>query len=86
MKLSTILISFVGNNIILKSCFSERLKELRAEKGLSQVLLAKAVGNRPSHTAIALWELKKRTPNLDDVIRLAKFFGVTVGYLAGVED
>ena len=64
--------------------FSERLKELRIEAGLSQEKLAKAVGL--THTAIGLWEQGKRTPNLDAVIVLAEFFSVSIDYLAGLED
>lgn len=66
------------------SKFSERLKELRKENGLSQDQLAKAVGL--THTAIGLWELEKRIPNLDAVIALAKYFNVSIDYLAGLED
>ena len=64
--------------------FSERLKELRQEKGLSQDELAKEVGL--THTAIGLWELDKRVPNLNAVIALAKFFNVSLDYIAGLED
>lgn len=64
--------------------FGERLKELRLEKNLSQDKLAKAVGL--THTAIGLWEQGKRIPNLDAVISLAKFFNVSLDYLAGLED
>ena len=64
--------------------FSVRLKELRKEAHLSQDELAKAVGL--THTAIGLWEQNKRVPNLDAVISLAKFFKVTLDYLAGLED
>ena len=66
------------------SKFSERLRELREEFNLSQDKLAKAVGL--THTAIGLWEQGKRVPNLDAVILLAKYFGVTIDYLAGLED
>ena len=66
------------------SCFAERLKELRVERGLSQAQLAKAVGL--SNGAIGFWELGKRVPNLDAVIDLAKFFNVSLDYIAGLED
>lgn len=66
------------------SSFCERLKELRTEKGLSQDQLAKKIGL--THTAIGLWELGKRVPNLNAVIMLAKFFEVSLGYMAGIED
>lgn len=62
--------------------FGERLKELRLDKKLSQEELAKQVGL--THTAIGLWELNKRVPNLDAVIKLAKFFKVSLDYLAGL--
>ncbi|MGN1201536.1 MAG: helix-turn-helix transcriptional regulator [Candidatus Caccovivens sp.] len=66
------------------SKFSERLKELRTEEGLSQAQLAKMVG--VSHVAITYWETNKRVPNLDAVIALAKYFGVSLDYIAGLED
>lgn len=64
--------------------FAERLKELRDEKGLSQHQLAKDVGLTQS--AIHLWELSKRVPNLDAVIVLAKYFNVSLDYIAGLVD
>lgn len=66
------------------SKFSERLKELREEQGLSQDQLAKRVGL--THTAIGYWELNKRVPNLDAVIVLAKYFKVSLDYIAGLVD
>lgn len=63
--------------------FSERLKELRTEKGLSQSTVAKETGL--SQNAIAQWENEKRIPNSNAVIALAKFFGVTTDYLLCVE-
>lgn len=68
------------------SSFSEKLKELRTEKNLSQKELSEALGNEISSTAIGYWELGKRVPNFDAVIILAKFFKVTTDYLAGLED
>jgi len=64
--------------------FSERLKELRIEKGLSQRELAKMVNL--SHNAIAQWESESRIPNAEAVVILAKFFNVTTDYLLGVTD
>ncbi len=65
-------------------CFAERLKELRLEKGLSQVQLANEIG--VSSVAIVYWESKQRVPNLDAVIQLAKFFNVSMDYICGLED
>ena len=64
--------------------FSERLKELRKEKGLSQAQLANVTGL--SHTAIVYWETEQRVPNANAIIILAGFFGVSTDYLLGVED
>lgn len=68
----------------MKNKFSERLKELRLEKGLSMKQLADAIGL--TSAGICLWELGKRVPNLDAVIMIADFFGVSIDYLAGRED
>ncbi len=64
--------------------FSERLKELRIEKNLSQRDLAKATNL--SQTAIVFWENNKRIPRADAVIILAKFFNVSTDYILGLED
>lgn len=64
--------------------FTERLKELRKEKGLSQYALAKKTGL--SHSAIAFWEQGQRVPSLEAAKTLAVFFGVSIDYLAGLED
>ena len=66
--------------------FAERLKELRIEAGLTQEKLSKDLNGVITPSAIGLWELKKRTPNLDAVIILAEYFGVTLDYISGNED
>ncbi len=64
--------------------FSEKLKELRTENNLSQRDLAKATNL--SQSALVHWENKKRVPNVDAVIVLAKFFNVSTDYILGLED
>ena len=64
--------------------FSKRLKELRTEKHLSQMQLAKATGL--SAGAIGFWETEQRIPNALAIITLAKYFGVTTDYLLGITD
>lgn len=66
--------------------FAERLKELRIEKGLSQEKLSKTVIGKVTPSAIGLWELKKKVPNIDAAIILAEYFGVSLDYLCGLED
>ncbi len=64
--------------------FCERLKELRMERGLGQVQLAKELDVGKS--VISLWELGKCEPTLSKLIAMARFFGVSIDYLAGLED
>lgn len=64
--------------------FQERIKELRTQKGLSQMDLAVATGI--SQSAIAKWELGKTEPTATAIIVLARFFGETTDYLLGVEN
>ena len=64
--------------------FCERLKELRTERGLGQVQLAKELDVGKS--IISIWELGKCEPTLSKLIAMAHFFGVSIDYLAGLED
>ncbi len=64
--------------------FSERLKELRTEKGLSQKQLADEL--MVSQTHISKLELKQRQPNIEQIIFLCKFFQVSADYLLGIID
>ena len=63
--------------------FNEILKYLRAEKGVGQVELATAIG--VSKGIISLWENGLREPNMSSLIKLAKYFNVTIDYLVGIE-
>ena len=67
-----------------KNSFPLRLKELREEKGLSQVQLAKDLCL--SQPAIAKWESGARKPDIDLVIKIAKYFNTTTDFLLGLED
>ncbi|MBQ7948508.1 MAG: helix-turn-helix transcriptional regulator [Clostridia bacterium] len=64
--------------------FATRLKELRLEEKLSQEELAAATGL--TQVAITYWENEKRIPNLKAVITLARYFNVSLDYLAGEKD
>jgi len=64
--------------------FSERLKELREEKGLSLKQLSKEIGI--SDVAIGRWERKARIPNIEALIVIAKYFNVSADYLLGLTD
>lgn len=64
--------------------FSERLRELRQNKGLSQSQLADALNI--SKSAISMYELGKREPDLETLEGIADFFNVDINYLIGKED
>lgn len=64
--------------------FSERLKELRLDKNLGQIELAKKLN--VSKGIVSLWENSLREPKLSNLITISKFFDVSIDYLAGLED
>ncbi len=64
--------------------FAERLKELRTEKGLSQMQLANEL--HISQSAIAKWELGKTEPTATAIILVAQYFNETTDYILGVID
>ena len=64
--------------------FSEKLKELRNEQGLSVLALGKAID--VSDATICRWENGISDIKSDQLILLAKFFGVTTDYLLGLEE
>ena len=63
--------------------FQSRLKELRAEKDISQQKLAEQIG--VTQKAIDFWEKGINEPKASYIIKLAKFFGVSADYLLGME-
>lgn len=68
----------------MKSNFNERIKELRNEKGLGQVELAKEVG--VSKSVISMWENGLREPSMNSLIKLSVFFNVSIDYLVGLKE
>ena len=62
--------------------FKDNLKELRLERNLGQVELAKAIG--VSKGVISMWENGHREPNMYSLILLSKFFNITIDELVGV--
>lgn len=63
--------------------FVKRLKELRIERKLSKRQIALVLGITPQ--AYQEYESGKSIPRTQLLVELAKYFGVTVGYLLGVE-
>ncbi len=61
--------------------FGTRLRELREEKGVSMVELARAIG--VSDAAVCKWENGVAEPKLSYIIRLAEYFDCSVDYITG---
>ena len=60
---------------------SKRLTELRKEKGVTQKDMSLLLGiTRPAYTA---YEMGKRQPDYETLIKLADYFNVTIDYLLG---
>lgn len=59
--------------------FGERLANLRKAKGLSQEQLAEELDL--TRQTISKWELDQSTPDIDYLVQLSDFFGVSTDYL-----
>lgn len=66
------------------TAFSNRLKELRTARGLSQEQLAERID--VSRQVITKWENGSGTPKIENLLALAKYFGISVDSLLGRED
>ena len=64
-----------------KNKFKDNLKELRLERKIGQVELAKAIG--VSKGVISLWENGLREPNMYSLIILSKYFKISIDELVG---
>lgn len=58
-----------------------RLKELRKQKGISQLRLATELNT--TQNTISRYETGEREPGIDELIKLADYFNVSVDYLLG---
>lgn len=59
--------------------FHERLRQLREDKGVSQAEVAQAIGVAKS--TMAKYDRGERQPNFAILLKIAKYFNVTVDYL-----
>ena len=64
--------------------FMSNLRELRQEKKLGQIELAKLIG--VSKGVISLWENGLREPSMSSLIAIAKFFKISIDELVGLEE
>ena len=64
--------------------FSERIKELRLEKNLTQTQLGEIIGVK--HFSIYSYEKGRACPEMKGLVALADYFDVSMDYLAGRTD
>lgn len=69
----------MNNNYLGKT-----IKELRLEEGISQ----RELGNRLNvcNQTVSFWESGQREPDLDTLLKIAKYFQVSTDFLLGNED
>ena len=86
----TLLTSFTARGIMLLESevlifmeFYEILKDLRKKHYLSQGELAKELNI--SKSAISMYELNKRKPDIETIVRIATHFNVDANYLLGLD-
>lgn len=58
---------------------SKKLRDLRAERDLTQGDVAKAIDVHVTH--VSSWETSRSKPSLDNLIALSKLFGVSLDYI-----
>ena len=58
-----------------------RLKELRKKKGISQLRLASDLNT--TQNTVSRYETGEREPGIDELIKIADYFNVSVDYLIG---
>ena len=74
----------IEEDIKMSKKFGNILQELREDNNLSQQELGEIL-NFTGQT-ISYWELNKREPDIETLIKIAKYFDVTLDYLCGKED
>ena len=68
----------------MKILFSERLGQLRREKGLTQLELAKVLNT--TQRRVSYMESNKVEPDLSTLVALSNYFEVSTDYLIGIKD
>ncbi len=63
---------------------NERIKQLRTERGITQVELAKKLN--VSKQAVSNWENDNIQPSIEILMKLSDYFSVSCDYLLGLDD
>ncbi|EJR28917.1 helix-turn-helix domain-containing protein [Bacillus mycoides] len=64
--------------------FGQRLRELRSKKNISATALGKALGI--AQTTVSNWENSGYEPSYEMLVKISRYFGVSVDYLVGNDD
>ena len=64
--------------------FAQRLKQLRAEKGITQIQLAEML--EVSKGTVAMWETDQRKPSWEILFQLSDIFDRRIDYILGHTD
>lgn len=63
---------------------NNRIRELRKTRGITMKQLGEVLGLAES--TISQYENGKRQPDYETLLRLGEYFGVSVGYILGIEE
>ena len=63
--------------------FAEKLKALRKQKGLTQTQFA--IDFNIATGTIGMWETGKRQPDYNTLVKIAKYFDVSINYLLEIK-
>ena len=67
----------------IRQRISKALREIRISKGMTQTEVGKVIGI--GKTTYATWEQCRSMPDVDTMYRLAKYYGVTMDQMYGIE-
>lgn len=70
--------------IEINASFGQRLRELMKENGINQIELAGAIGY--SQRSVSKWINSQSEPTATAIVRCARYFDVSCGYILGTED
>lgn len=68
----------------MRTSISEKIKELRLERGYTQAEFAELMGVKQS--CVSKWERGATLPDSDMIVALCKLFEVSADYLLGLTD
>lgn len=72
------------STLFIMKIISERLRKLRAERGLTALEVCEPIGM--SETVYRRYEVGMRVPRIEQLVLLADFFDVSLDYLVGRSD